>query len=150
MIPQDRYNTHLEDMPIVCVDICILYQDKILLVRRKTEPKAGKLWLPGGRLYKNETLSECALRKSKEEVGLYCKIIKQLSTRETIFKTGPSGIPIHSINIGFLLQPIREVKIVLDNYSSEYVWVQTIPKEVTEDYIIDSVLEALPHFSKEN
>ncbi len=121
-IEQGLYNKILENMVISCVDVCIIDPaDKILFVKRNTEPAKNEWWFPGGRVFKGETLKDCAKRKAIEEVGLECDVVSLLNTEETIFDAGPNDIPIHSINCCFLLKP-HNLNINLDKYSSEYLW----------------------------
>lgn len=44
--------------------------NQVLLVRRRNDPHAGKLALPGGRLNFGETFIEAAIREGREETGL--------------------------------------------------------------------------------
>lgn len=57
--------------PKVEVVGCFLeYQDKILLLHRQEQTSQGNLWgIPGGKLEKNETPLEAAIRETKEETG---------------------------------------------------------------------------------
>lgn len=70
---------------------------------RDNEPAKDQWWLPGGRVLKGETLAECAVRKAWEEVGLRASIERIVLVDETIFNTGPWGIPVHSVNVCALL-----------------------------------------------
>lgn len=122
LIPQDIYNQFLENMPIVCIDILIWHNCNYLLVRRKNEPAKSQLWFPGGRLFKGETLEQAALRIAKSEVGLDCSIRKNLGVYETIFPSGPNNIPVHSINVCYLLHASSS-RVWLDGNHSEHIWV---------------------------
>ena len=124
-IPQDQYKYILENIPIACVDVCIICDKGVLLVKRNTEPCMGMYWIPGGRIFKGEMLRDCAKRKCVEEVGLDCTIGPIVHTDETVFETGPFDIKVHSINVCFLAVP-HHLNIKLDQYSSEYKWINTI------------------------
>lgn len=52
--------------------IAVIHNNKLLLLRRGSGAKwkAGKYCLPGGRLEKNETLKDCAIRELYEEAGI--------------------------------------------------------------------------------
>jgi len=63
----------------VGVDVVIVNDGKILLIKRSTDPDKGKYALPGGYLDYNETLEEGAIREVKEETGLNIKIVKTLN-----------------------------------------------------------------------
>ena len=56
---------------------CILeWEDKILLCKRATEPRSGYWTLPAGFLENNETVSEGALRETREEANAQSDDIK--------------------------------------------------------------------------
>lgn len=63
---------------IIASGAVIIHKEKILLSKDK---KDDFYKIPGGRLEKNETLEECAIRELKEETGLNCKLIKKLPTK---------------------------------------------------------------------
>jgi len=102
-------------MPIVCVDLVVTdsARKRFLLVKRANEPKAGKWWVPGGRLLKNERLTAAALRKLKEETGLRGTVIKCLGFHEYFSRTGYfKGTNAHSITFIFLVEvPTKKAPI---------------------------------------
>lgn len=98
VIPWPEYEQIITKVPIVCVDVAIYHEGKILLIKRADEPAKGEWWLPGGRLLKGETLEACALRKASEETGLDCHFDGIVHFDSTIFDTGPNGVPVHSVN----------------------------------------------------
>jgi len=53
-------------------------QDRLLLVKRKIEPKRGMWCLPMGFAEINETIQESALRELKEEAGIDGRVISLL------------------------------------------------------------------------
>ena len=71
-IPESLYKDIVKSVPIICIDLCIACHENgikngYLLVKRKQEPLLGDLWVPGGRVFQNETLLDAAQRKLKEE-----------------------------------------------------------------------------------
>ncbi len=58
------------------VDAIILYEGRILLIRRGCEPFKGRLALPGGFVNEDETVEEAVLREAKEETGLDTEIVR--------------------------------------------------------------------------
>jgi 8-oxo-dGTP diphosphatase len=58
------------------VDGIILYDNKLVLVRRGNEPFKGRLALPGGFVEKDETVEQAVVRETKEETGLDTEIVR--------------------------------------------------------------------------
>lgn len=125
------YRDILKNIPIPCVDVIIETNTSFLMIKRLTEPAKNQWWLPGGRVLKNELLVEAAKRKAFEETGIDCRVVRLVHTEETIFETGPWGIPVHSINACFCLKvhnPSEDVAVKLDRYSSEFKWCWSIKR----------------------
>jgi colanic acid biosynthesis protein WcaH len=133
LIPQELYNQILRHVPIACVDIAIVANGSVLLVKRKDPPAQGTWWVPGGRVLKGERMRATALRKAREEVGLACHVGPIIHTAETIFPDGPHGIPVHSINSCFLLHPVENINqrsVFLDQHQADFRWVNSIPGDL--------------------
>lgn len=56
--------------PTPAVAAAVLHQAKVLMVRRRNPPNAGKLALPGGRVEPGEPLFQTALRELREETSV--------------------------------------------------------------------------------
>ena len=56
--------------PLLTVDIIILINNKIVLIRRMNPPYQGCWALPGGFVDMEETVEEAAMREAAEETGL--------------------------------------------------------------------------------
>jgi 8-oxo-dGTP diphosphatase len=69
--------------PSVTVDIVLLTRERkprVLLIRRRHDPFAGRWALPGGFIEMDETLEESARRELQEETGLEVGKLEQLHT----------------------------------------------------------------------
>jgi len=141
VIPQTEYEEIITKVPIVCVDVAIFHNGEVLLIKRANEPAKGEWWLPGGRLYKGETLKDCALRKAKEETGLECEFIKIVHYDNTIFDTGPGDIQIHSVNFCALLTTETD-QVTLDDGCLDYVWTDGPRPYINNIYIERCLLKA--------
>ena len=141
-IEEPLYFEILRNMPIACVDVAIVADGAVLLVKRKDQPARGLWWLPGGRVLKGELMRDTALRKAKEEVGLDCNVGPIIHTSETIFPNGPGEIPVHSINSCFFVYPKSEdYATILDDHHEEVRWVNSIPNDA-HPYVVDCLIGA--------
>lgn len=69
--------------PSVTADVVLVTTEespRVLLVKRKNEPFAGKWALPGGFIDMAESLEESARRELREETGVEVKRLEQLHT----------------------------------------------------------------------
>ncbi|MBU2458733.1 MAG: NUDIX domain-containing protein, partial [Planctomycetes bacterium] len=65
-IPEPEYRRILNNVPILCVDLLIVYNGKCLLLKRDNEPAKGEFWFAGGRIRKFESIENAAIRIAKE------------------------------------------------------------------------------------
>src|SRR4030042_5412693 len=133
-IPEQMYKGILEVMPICCVDLVITYNNKFLLLKRAKEPAKGQWWLPGGRIWKNEAISNAALRKASEETGLDCEFVAELGINEGIFNEGPFGFGVHTIGLVCLLKAKAD-KVKLDSNHTDYKWTDKIDNTLDKNII---------------
>lgn len=69
-LKKELYKKVYDVAPIFCVDILAVCEDEFLLGMRTNEPEKGKWFLPGGRIFKMETLDQAVIRKVGEELGV--------------------------------------------------------------------------------
>lgn len=124
------YRKILEVLPVACVDIVITNGKKFLLVKRKNAPAKGKWCIPGGRVFKGETLQEAARRKVKEETGLKNFKVGRLLTVKDFFSTksafGPST---HTIDSVFIVYAPLNQKLEIDDQSSDIRWFSKVDRK---------------------
>ncbi len=68
----------MRKIPSLAVDIIILFDGKIILIKRGKEPFKDFFALPGGFVEYGESLEDAALRESNEETGLEIKNLSLL------------------------------------------------------------------------
>lgn len=87
-------------VPRFNVDLIVHAQEEgVVLIQRSIEPHVGSWHLPGGTVYKGETILVAAIRIAKAETGLDVEVIKYLGVME--FPNEKRGdLIIHTISIG--------------------------------------------------
>ncbi|MDP7280734.1 MAG: NUDIX domain-containing protein, partial [Candidatus Poribacteria bacterium] len=68
-LSRDDYFRALSLTQLVSIDLLIVYHEKLLVGKRSNNPAQGSLFVPGGKVYKNEYLTEGLERISKQEIG---------------------------------------------------------------------------------
>jgi len=121
------YNEIKKVFPIVCVDLLILNEGKVLLLKRNNAPAYGQWWFPGGRIFKNESIFDAAQRKGIEELGISLQPQNIISVEESIFNLQNDEVDIHTINIIVQMDLINsDINIKLDKNHSEFKWFEVI------------------------
>ena len=105
-LPADLYGKAVKLLPICCIDLAIERPSdgRFLLVKRATEPVKGFWWVPGGRIFRNETFYAAAKRKAKEETGVETEALAVLGVWNTFFPTSAWGGSTHTINVAVHLR----------------------------------------------
>lgn len=138
-IPEPLFKKIHEAMPILCVDLCIVRDGRVLLLKRTVQPDMGRYWLPGGRLQKFESMHEAAVRLARREIGMAIEIERFVGYSNLVFEHDPfgHGKKTHTASLVFRCRPVS-TEIKLDSTHSDHLWwdgVQTfadIPSIVRE------------------
>lgn len=86
------------ETPKLMVDVIITSEEKVVLIRRGTEPFAGRWALPGGFVEVGETVEEAAIREAAEETGLAVEIARLVGVYSDP-ERDPRG---HNVSVAFL------------------------------------------------
>lgn len=148
LIPLDKYKFILNNMPVPCVDVVIFNEKKeILLLKRDNEPAKGVWWVPGGRILKNETIADAAIRKVREELGVNSKFIHLLGCSDTIFDVGPfEDVTTHTVNVYGIVE-LESFDFKLDDLHEDLKFSSNID-DFTHEYLKKIYKEAYEYINK--
>lgn len=129
-IQEDLYKEIIKNVPILCIDLIIIYQDQYLLVKRKENPLKGEWWVPGGRVQIGETVYAAAKRKLIEELGLKLSFSFELvGMYEDIFNESSFGTHAYqTMSIVFQVILKESPSITIDVTSSDWGYKNQLPE----------------------
>lgn len=88
--------------PIVGVGGIVFVGGRVLIIKRRFEPLAGRWSLPGGALEVGETLAEGLAREMKEETGLDVKVGPVVDVFDRITRDEQGRARFHYVLVDFL------------------------------------------------
>ncbi len=94
------------ERPIVGVGAVIVDAGKVVLVRRRYEPLAGRWSLPGGTLELGETLETGAAREMREETGLHVDVGPIIEVFDRIMLDEERRVRYHFVLVDYLCRPV--------------------------------------------
>jgi len=110
--------------PFLTVDALILYEGKLVLIRRLNPPFENEFALPGGFVEVGETVEEATVREAKEETGLDIELIKLLGVYSEPSRD-PRG---HTVTVCFLAKGLGKLKAGSDAKDIRLFGLNEIPK----------------------
>ena len=129
MMPRAAYQVVADSMPILCVDLFL--QDgrgRHLEVHRNNAPLKGRWWVPGGRVFRGETLEQAAVRKAFEELGLAASSLRLIGYHEYHLTDNPFGTSSGFHAVSFVFTGIVDAtNLRLDDQSSDWGWFSDLP-----------------------
>tara|TARA_Y100000590_G_C15748301_1_gene1023096 strand:+ start:9712 stop:10143 length:432 start_codon:yes stop_codon:yes gene_type:complete len=130
IIEKSLYQKIVKSIPILCIDLIIVYDKKYLLVKRNENPLKGEWWVPGGRVLLGETIEQTAKRKLEEEIGIKLdSYMKVEGIYEDFFDNSSMGDHLyHTLSIVFKIEIDNIDNIKLDSTSNNWALRCTLPK----------------------
>jgi len=92
--------------PVVGVGAVIVHDDRVVLIRRKYEPLAGRWSLPGGTLELGESLEAGVAREIQEETGLDVDVGPVVEVFDRILLDGDGRVQYHFVLVDYLCRQI--------------------------------------------
>lgn len=94
------------DRPFAGVGAVIVDHGRVVLIRRRFEPLAGRWTLPGGGVELGETLEECLAREMREETGLDVEIGPVVDVFDRITRDAEGRVLYHYVLVDYLCWPV--------------------------------------------
>jgi 8-oxo-dGTP diphosphatase len=115
--------------PFAC-DMVLIEENKVLLIRRASEPFKGEWAIPGGRIEDDETAEDCLKREMREETGLDVEPI-----RLTGLYSDPKRDPRKVIAACYLVKRIGG-RLEAGDDAGEAAWfaLDDLPKKLAADH----------------
>ncbi|HLB70653.1 MAG: NUDIX hydrolase [Candidatus Methanoperedens sp.] len=94
------------ETPLLTVDALIIYEGKLVLIKRRNPPFQDQFALPGGFVEIGETVENAVIREAREETGLEIELIKFLGVYSDPSRD-PRG---HTVSICYLSKGSGNIK----------------------------------------
>ena len=126
-LSDEDFNYIYNKVPRLNVDLIVHAKEGgIVLIKRAIEPYIGSFHLPGGTVYKNETIVEASIRVAKNETGFDVEFVKQLGFMD--FPNEKRGdIFVHTVSIVIEVKEIGG-ELKKDNNAKEIGIFTTLPE----------------------
>jgi len=134
-IKEHLYKEIIKNVPILCIDLIIMYQDQYLLVKRKESPLKGEWWVPGGRVQIGETVEATAKRKLIEELDLVLDgSVELVGMYEDVFSESSLGVHVYqTMSIVFRVILKDAPSINIDITSSDWGFKDQLPARFSDN-----------------
>jgi ADP-ribose pyrophosphatase YjhB (NUDIX family) len=94
------------DRPFVGVGAVIVQDGRVLIVKRKYDPLAGRWSLPGGGVELGETLEASVAREMLEETGLDIEVGPVIEVFDRITRDEEGRVRYHFVLVDYLCWPV--------------------------------------------
>ena len=127
-LPGELFQSIVEHTPLVSMDLIVRdAEDRILIGLRRNKPAQGYWFVPGGRIYKDETLNAAFQRITQSElgVGLALQKAKALGVFEHFYRDNFSGTPnvgTHYVVLAYELIIRHEMLKLPNDQHDDYRW----------------------------
>jgi colanic acid biosynthesis protein WcaH len=123
MLDAETFERVVSSTPLISVDLIVKKEAKVLLGKRTNRPAQGYWFTIGGRIYKDEKISEGIKRVAKEELNLaleqepkFLGVYEHFYDDSIFDKTST-----HYVNLGFEIE-VKELLNLPKEQHTKYKW----------------------------
>jgi colanic acid biosynthesis protein WcaH len=119
-IPESEWQTIVEHVPIVSVDLVVYRGESVFLAKRTNEPAKGEWFVPGGRVKKGETRKEAVRRVAQTELGVDVTIVEELGAYEHFYDKTAANVSSgkHYLANGYVVEVFEEPALKDDQHKA--------------------------------
>ncbi len=111
--------------PVVGVGAVIVDDERVVLIKRKYEPLAGRWSLPGGTLELGESLEAGVAREIQEETGLDVEVGPVVEVFDRILLDADGRVQYHFVLVDYLCRPIGG-RLQAGSDVDDAVWAESV------------------------
>ena len=131
--------------PVPAATALVCRKGKLLLIKRKFEPGAGKWSLPGGKVEMGEKAAATAAREIMEECGVEIKVLKLLDLFDTILYDRNGRVLYHYLIMAYMAEYVSGTP----QNSPETLDVRWVPLDEASNYdLTDNAQKAIATFAR--
>ena len=121
------FKTVVINAPLVSIDLCLIFEEQILLGKRNYEPLKGQWFTPGGRIFKDETWQNALRRIAFTELGIDIEEINAfelMGVWDHFYDNSYFGqnISTHYVNLPHFIKLEFKPTIFEDDQHEEFAW----------------------------
>ena len=123
MLDDQTFETVINSIPLISIDLLVKKDNKILLGKRTNKPAQGYLFSIGGRVYKNETINSAIIRIASNELNFSLKLTPRfIGVFEHFYDDSVyQDVSTHYINLAYEIE-IKETLNLPTEQHNEYQW----------------------------
>jgi colanic acid biosynthesis protein WcaH len=133
-LSDENFNFIYGEVPRLTIDLYIHGDKGVVLSLRSIEPYLKHWHLPGGTVYKNETLSEAAVRIARKETGLEILPLGSIGHMEFPNEVR-GGVNMHTVSI-VIPATVIEGELKTDENAEQVRWFTSLPEPMVAEHKI--------------
>jgi colanic acid biosynthesis protein WcaH len=141
-LDDDLFHKVIQATPLIAVDLVFYTDQKILLGKRTNKPAQGYWFVPGGRIYKDDTIERAIERVALKETGSVVKASEQqfLGVYEHHYPDNVFGDPdfgTYYVVLAYLIGLAETSPITGDDQHDELQWWRmddAVDSDLVHDY----------------